>query len=257
MTWQSSHFLHLYISSDYYWFVFFATLCSYNFHWYLTPHSDLPAERARWSLRHKSAHLIFYFIGVIGSVIFFYKLRLHWFALFFAVVLTFLYSAPKIPLPFFRFLKQVAVGKTIFLAMVWVYVTAVLPVYLAGIEHFDDLRKWFAGSRFFLVYAICILFDFRDRFDDKQDGIRTIVNYFDEPAVNRLFQFSVLAFIFFTLGLYFSGASVWDILIQLVPGIVLMLLYPKAKQSRSDYLYYVVLDGLMALSAVIMAIGTI
>jgi len=182
---------------------------------------------------------------------------MHWFALFIAVVLTFLYSAPKIPLPFFRFLKQVAVGKTIFLAMVWVYVTAVLPVYLAGIEHFDDQRKWFAASRFFLVYAICILFDFRDRFDDKQEGIRTIVNYFDEPAVNRLFQFSVVAFIFFTLGLYFSGATLLQVIILLVPGILLMALYPKAKQSRSDYLYYVVLDGLMALSAMIMAIGTI
>jgi len=67
----------------------------------------------------------------------------------------------------------------------------------------------------------------------------------------------VVAFIFFTLGLYFSGATLLQVIILLVPGILLMALYPKAKQSRSDYLYYVVLDGLMALSAMIMAIGTI
>ena len=58
--------------------------------------------------------------------------------------------------------------------------------------------KWFAASRFFLIYAICILFDYRDRADDKEDGIRTMVNYFDETGVNRLFLFTMFAFIIFT-----------------------------------------------------------
>jgi hypothetical protein len=30
----------------------------------------------------------------------------------------------------------------------------------------------FCCSRFFLIYAICILFDYRDRDQDKQEGIR-------------------------------------------------------------------------------------
>ncbi len=253
MTWQSSYLLHLRFSTDYYWFVFFATICSYNFHWYLTPLSETASERTVWSHHHKNTHLLFYFAGVVGSVIFFYKLRQHWFALFFATLLTFLYSAPKIPLPFFRFLKQVAIGKTIFLATVWSYVTAILPVFIAG-QHFNHEMKWFGASRFFLIYGICIIFDYRDRANDKEEGIRSMVNYFDETGVDRLFVFSMVAFVVFTVGLLFSHLSLISVITLLVPGIILFAIYTRAKHSVSDYLYYFVLDGLMMLSGLLMAI---
>ncbi|HEX3080269.1 MAG TPA: hypothetical protein VHQ04_07385, partial [Puia sp.] len=255
MTWQSGYLLHLNIPADYYWFVFFATLCSYNFHWYLTPVGHTASYRSAWSIEHKSMHLLLYFIGVVGSLVFFYKLREHWFALFFAAFLTFLYSAPKIPLPYFRFLKQVAIGKTIFLTTVWTYVTAILPVFVSGLlHHYNHEMKWFAASRFFLIYAICIVFDYRDRADDKLEGIRTMVNYFDETGVNRLFIFSIIAFFIFTTILLFSGMSSMTVLILMIPGIILFSIYNKAKYSVSDYLYYFVLDGLMMLSALLMAI---
>jgi len=253
MTWQTGHVLHLHFSCEYYWFVFFATLCSYNFHWYLTPQTITSAGRTRWSLQHKNAHLLFYFAGVIGSLIFFYKLRQHWFALFFATLLTFLYSAPKIPLPYFRFLKQVAIGKTIFLTTVWTYVTAIIPVFIAG-QHFNHPMKWFAASRFFLIYGICMLFDYRDRSDDKEEGIRSMINYFDEGIVNRLFVFSMLAFIIFTFGLLFTGISFISVIALIFPGIILLAIYHYAKNNSSDYLYYFFLDGLMMLSALLMLI---
>lgn len=253
MLWQSGHLMHLSFSHDYYWFVFFSTICSYNFHWYLTQHSHNGGDRILWSSHHKTTHLLFYFAGVIGSVIFFYKLRQHGLVLFFAVLLTFLYSAPKIPLPYFRFLKLVAIGKTIFLTSVWTYVTTILPVFIAG-QHFNHEMKWFAASRFFLIYGICILFDFRDRADDREEGIRTMVNYFDEAGVDRLFLFSMIAFIFFTGGLLLSGVSLITVLILIIPGIILFFIYPSAKSSVSDYLYYFFLDGLMMLSALPMAL---
>jgi 4-hydroxybenzoate polyprenyltransferase len=253
MTWQSIRLLHLRISEDYYWFVFFATICSYNFHWYLTPYVLNSTKRTRWSFHHKNEHLLLYFAGVIGAAVFFIKLREHWFALLFATLLTFLYSAPKIPLPFFRFFKQVAYGKTIFLATVWTYVTAILPVFIAG-QHFNHEMKWFAASRFFLIYGICILFDFRDRADDKEEGIRTMVNYFDEKGVDRLFLFTLIAFFIFTSGLFLSGLSFVNVLILLVPGIILFSIYRYAKKNVSDYFYYFFLDGLMMLSALLMAI---
>ena len=155
----------------------------------------------------------------------------HWFALLFATLLTFLYSAPKIPLPYFRFLKQVAIGKTIFLTTVWTYVTAILPVFIAGL-HFNHQMKWFAASRFFLIYGICILFDYRDRADDKEEGLRTLVNYFDETAVNRLFRFAVIAFIFFSCGLLLGRIFPVNRADIILPGIILYFLYPKGKKIR-------------------------
>jgi len=257
MTWQSSYLLHLDLSRDYYAFVFFATICSYNFHWYLTPAYHHSADRTRWSYHHKNTHLIFYFTGVLGAILFFYQLRNHWFALFFATLLTFLYSAPKIPLPLFRFLKQVALGKTIFLTTVWTYVTAILPVFVSGQQHFNHEMKWFAASRFFLIYGICILFDYRDREDDRDGGLRTLVNYFDETAVNRLFYFAMLAFVFFSCCLLFSRVPLLSVLFIILPGIILFAIFQRAKKSNSDYLYYFVLDGLMMLSALLMAIASI
>jgi 4-hydroxybenzoate polyprenyltransferase len=258
MTWQSSYLLGLDVSWDYYWFVFFATLCSYNFHLYLTPAvSHHTAERSRWSGRHKNTQLLFYFAGVVGALVFFFKLKNHWFALFFAMLLTFLYSAPKIPLAYFRFLKQVAVGKTIFLTAVWTYVTAILPVLISGEKHFTHEMKWFAASRFFLIYGICILFDYRDREDDREEGLRTLVNYFDETAISRLFRFAFIAFIFFTCGLLISGVPVLTVIFIIIPGIILLFLFQLAKKSASDYLFYFVLDGLMMLSGLLMALASI
>jgi 4-hydroxybenzoate polyprenyltransferase len=254
MTWQSGYLLHIAIPGDYYWFVFFATICSYNFHWYLTPFSKNSAERTQWSIQHKSAHLLFYFAGVIGSVIFFYKLRQHWFALFFATVLTFLYSAPKIPIPVFKYFKQVAIGKTIFLTTVWTYVTTILPVFVAGELHFNHEMKWFSASRFFLIYAICLLFDYRDRDEDKEEGIRTFVNYFDETIVTRLFILTLVAFAVFTMALLFSNVPILTVFIILVPGVILFYISGEVKKSVSDYLYYFILDGLMMLSALLMAL---
>lgn len=131
-----------------------------------------------------------------------------------------------------------------------------MPVFIAG-EHFNHEMKWFAASRFFLIYGICILFDYRDRADDKEEGIRTMVNYFDETGVNRLFVFSIVACIIFTFGLLFSGVSLLTVLILITPAIILFSIYPLAKKSTSDYLYYFVLDGLMMLSALLMAILSI
>ncbi len=253
MTWQTSHVLHLPVSYDFFWFVFFASNCSYNFHWFLTPQSQKSPDRVKWTHDHRNTHLLFYFAGVIGSIVFFIKLRHHWVALLFATFITFLYSAPKIPLPYFRFLKQVAIGKTTFLTMVWTFVTAIMPVFIAG-EHFNHQMKLFAASRFFLIYGICILFDYRDRDDDKEEGIRSMITYFDEQGVNRLFIFSLIAFVIFTLGLLFTGLSLISVLVILLPGIVLAILYPYAKRNFSDYLYYFVLDGLMMLSGLLMLI---
>lgn len=254
MTWQTSHVLGLSYSYDFFWFVFFASICSYNFHWFLTPLSHKSPDRVQWTHDHKNAHLLFYFAGVIGSLIFFIKLREHWLALLFATFITFLYSAPKIPLPYFRFLKQVAIGKTTFLTMVWTYVTAIMPVFIANVPHFDHQMKLFAASRFFLIYGICILFDYRDRDDDRDEGIRSMITYLDEKGVNRLFLFSLIAFALFTLGLLFTGFSLLSVIVLLVPGFILAFLYPYAKRNFSDYLYYFVLDGLMMLSGLLMLI---
>jgi 4-hydroxybenzoate polyprenyltransferase len=249
----NSLLLHIPLSRDLVFFVFFSTMCSYNFHWYLTPFSVQTSERIQWTQRFRKLHLVLYFIGLFGSIFFFFKIIDHWMALAFGAFVTFLYSAPKLPLPFFKDLKKIAIGKTIFLSVVWMYVTAVLPILVSGVPWKTEY-SFFALSRFFLIYAICIIFDYRDRDDDKRDGIRSMITYFNETGINLLFIFSILFFAGSTIALYAYNYSVYTILILLTPGLITAALYQYAKKNYSDYLYYFVLDGLMMFSGLLMLI---
>lgn len=237
-------------------FVFFATLCSYSFHWYLTSSSVLPSPRIIWLKKNHSVHLVLFLVGLTGSAVFFFYLRPIWPWLLVSAFVTFLYSAPKIPNKYFRALRKVALGKTIFLAFVWMYVTTVLPIVESGIAWSSDFIL-FMCSRFFLIYAICILFDLRDREDDKAAGIRSLITYLNETAISNLFVISLVLFSASTLWMLNYNHRTTDIILLLIPGFITAALFRYASRHFSDLLYYFVLDGLMALSALLMLVAGI
>lgn len=234
-------------------FIFSATICSYSFHWWLTSQSLVESPRIEWLRKHRIFHLILFFIGLSGAIIFFFFLSSHWLLLLIAAITTFLYSAPKIPHPYFKALRKIAVGKTIFLALVWMYVTTMLPVLFAEVRWTAPIIL-FVISRFFFIYAICIMFDFRDRADDKSVGIRSMVTLFSEKGVDRLFFFSLLIYLLCTILLLRYNFSLLEITLLLIPGFIAAAIYEYAKRHFSDYLYYFILDGLMMFSALLMLI---
>lgn len=248
--------LHANADSNLVKFVFFSTLCSYNFHYYLTTHSVIPSARIKWQLRNRLPVLLLLIAGFAGAVFFFIRLKEHWLWLTPAVIATFLYSAPKIPHPLFHQLRKVAIGKTIFLAFVWMYVTGALPLLISDV-HWNTGFTCYAVNRFFFIYCISILFDYRDRADDKAAGVRSLITYLNEKQITRLFLFSwfVFAATSFLLGNY--GVSALNIALLLVPGCITGLLYNYARKNFSDLLYFVVLDGLMAFAALLMLIARI
>ena len=151
---------------------------------------------------------------------------------------------------FFKLLKKVAIGKTIFLTMIWAYVTAALPILIEG--RMTDKALLFCIGQFFFIYAICILFDFRDREDDKADGIRSMITYFNERGINFLFIISVTIFIILTLVLKTKDVEWSKIVLLILPAFLLISLYKYAKRNFSDYLYYFVLDGLMMMTGLLL-----
>jgi len=198
--------------------------------------------------KNKYIHAIFYFIGLIGSAFYFFRLKEHILWIFIAAVLTFLYSAPKVPWRPLRLLKKIAIGKTIFLAFVWMYVTTALPLFISKAS-WGWAELLFCASRFFLIYAICIIFDYRDREFDRQEGIRSMITYFSEAGIDLLFYLSILAFVLSTASLLFFGFDYVIVFLLIIPGIIVAALYKTSKSSTSDWLYYFVLDGLMMLSS--------
>jgi 4-hydroxybenzoate polyprenyltransferase len=231
-------------------FVFFSTICSYSFHWYLSSDSPPGYSRSVWQQRNHYIYGILFIIGFAGAAIFFLFLSKYWFWLLLSAFPTFFYSAPKIPNRYFRMLRRIALGKTVFLAMVWMYVTTILPVIISDGIWRNDFYL-FIISRFFMIYAICILFDYRDREDDKAKGIRSLITYLSEKGIKNLFVFSILIFVVSTASLLFYQYSILTVSILLIPGIITAALYNYAWKNFSDILYYFVLDGLMALSALL------
>jgi 4-hydroxybenzoate polyprenyltransferase len=158
-----------------------------------------------------------------------------------------LYSAPKIPLKPFAFLKEIAVGKTIFLALSWAHVTALLPLVLHSTSISDE-AICFVVNRFFFIYAICILFDYRDVEEDKKAGIKSLITRLDEKGIDGLFWGSMVV-VFLSFGIMINWMSLAELALLAIPAFLLCLLYYPSKRNFSDYRYYFILDGLMMLSA--------
>lgn len=229
-------------------FVVAGTVCSYNFHWYLTPPNvGGPTEKVIWNIKNRYIHLGLFFLGLLAAAVFSLALIAHWFWLCITAFVTFLYSAPKIPHPLFSILRKVAVAKTVFLAFAWTHVTALFPIVISHTA-LSDAAVWFVVNRFFLIYPICILFDYRDRESDKKDNIRSLITELSDKGIDIVFWGSVLAF-FITIGLLAPYFTLAEVLALATPGVVLCFLYYPSKTKSSDYLYYFVLDGLMMLSA--------
>ena len=242
------------ISFNLFGFVFCGSVCSYNFHWYLTPPLVRDtSEKLAWNLSNKPLHLILFIAGLVGSGLFALLMIEHWFWLGVTAFLTFLYSAPKIQLPLFGYLRKVALAKTIFLAFAWTHVTTLLPMVMQSPE-LTAPQEWFVVNRFFFIYAICILFDYRDVEEDRKAGIRSMITFINAKGVDILFWGSLVAYAGTTV--MFAGQfNIAETISLLMPGCILSLLYYYSKNNFSDYLYYFILDGLMMLSAPLLLLA--
>jgi 4-hydroxybenzoate polyprenyltransferase len=235
-------------------FVFSGSVSSYNFHWYLTPPAvENPGRKIAWNISNRNLHLFFAVTGLLVAGIFGWLLISHWPWLAITGLATFLYSAPKIDHPFFIRLRKIAIAKTIYLALIWTMITSFLPI-IIQVNQLSSPEVIFFINRFFFIYAICILFDYRDVEWDRKSGIRSLITYFDEKGINRLFWSSMLV-VAVTLILLLESLHWTYILALLTPCIILGLLYSRAKSNFSDYLYYFVLDGLMMLSAPLVVLA--
>lgn len=227
--------------------VFFATLSSYTFHSLVNLVYPPASERRLWNARHKRLLIVLFLLSSIALLITALPFRQHSFPLILAGFLTFLYSAPNLPGRFALWLRKLAFGKTAYLALMWTYATTYLPMWLSdtALGRMDHL---FFGYRFFLIYAICILFDRRDLEEDKIKGIKALPTVLAEPKVRILFYTSIAISALFALLINV------DLYLFLLPLGILLPMYVIAQHKKSDWLYYVWLDGLMALTAFLHAI---
>jgi 4-hydroxybenzoate polyprenyltransferase len=229
-------------------FIASSTLLSYCLHWYLLNDDLGQTSRINWTASHKIVLIILAALGAISASYFFWHLREHWIQLAIPVFITMIYTAPK--LSSLNKLKALAYGKTFLLSFTWAYVTVILPLWIYATE-WDVKSSIFFMNRFSLLYLICLLFDFRDRKEDLAQGLTTLPARISLQGLRILFYSIIAVFLISNLMLYNQGVAAREIILLLIPGFILVYLFPICTRNFDDYLYYFILDGLMMLSAIL------
>lgn len=246
MVFQTGHeFQNTPTENCYYYFVFFSTITSYNFHWYFTNNQSADIYRSKWSNHHRTLHLGLLIIGIIGSSVHFIHLIKYMPLLLPAIILAIFYSISSIPSVQSTHIKKLAGGKTFYLSLTWLYVTTVIPLLLVE-EPITKREIYFILFRFFLIFIICLLFDNRDKERDQKKLIINWINYHDEKILNIIFYFSTISGIIVTALFIIQKPIEANHLLLILPFFILIACFPFCKKWSSDYLYYFFLDGLMA-----------
>ncbi|WP_461063207.1 UbiA prenyltransferase family protein [Spirosoma horti] len=251
MCWTTTRLFHLKLPSSFLLFIFLGTLSSYALHWYLTPMASDQRERYQWNGQHK-ALLLGIFLGSAVLMLALLTQLVPYVRYFMPVVAaTFLYTAPKIDYRPFRYLRRIAILKTAYLAFVWTFVTAVLPLLLMTTAWTTMMSLW-ALNRFIFIYCLCFWFDYRDRDDDGRSRWLTLVSMMTQQRALYVF-YGLAACFTISLAILYRQGMAWRSIAEV--GAPMFLLAGTAHSIPdwvSDYWYYVYLDSLLMLTGLLL-----
>jgi hypothetical protein len=240
----------------FYFFVFAATLCSYNFHLLAGAlfAGDKPGVKNVLNA-HAGAVL---FIASSAAVIVYTLLHLQHLLAYVAIAFaaSFVYSLPLMPFAVLKKIRSLGFVKTLLLALTWTYVTAYLPLQQPG-SAMDNARWIFIAHRFCFMLQLCLIFDLRDVAVDKIKGLHSLATDISPQTADRLFYFLAAAFGVFTLLLYQFIPSVYVVLAFAMVQAAAIILYTTPQAYRNYFFYFFLVDGLMILSALFTGLVSI
>lgn len=247
MSLYTSLFFSVSINSKLILFTAAGTICSYSFHWLLpSSHSQL-SPREKWSVSNRLVLLVFFIAGAAASLYSAALLSDHLRELLPLIILTFLYSSGRLPRGPFVIFRKYFIGKTIYLALIWSLVTVYLPLAMSNNE-WETAHILFLLNRFFFLFAICILFDLRDKELDTLQGIRSLITMLTRGGIKKLFFLSLILSLLTGTALSFFGFPAGKLVLLNFPLLIAAAIYRFSAETRSELWFYFVLDGLMMLS---------
>jgi hypothetical protein len=236
-------------------FVFFATLCSYNFH-YLLGYFSFQRKISINLLYNRYTALLVLLTGGIGVLLFFSAAHIRFQNVVMAFLLTFLYSLPLLPVKQLAFVRKAGFLKTLLLAFTWMFVTAYIPLSQNNAA-FTTAGLLLMAKRFLFMLMLCILFDNRDVKVDKIRGLSSLATDLS-PGVMRwliFIVFGVLFLINFLLGQH--GITGRQVLALQLSAIINVVIYFLSKKDQGYFFYYFVVDGMMVLMTILTTIASI
>ena len=248
MAWQTMLLLQRDAGIFLYGFIFFATMCSYNFYWLLCKFVFSGPARIKPFLRKELPEILLMGATVAGLILCLYSSALPVSTVFPAAIFTVIYSLPLWPFSALRFVRNAGIIKTGLLAFTWTYVTAFMPLQRSLFQLSE--REWFLISgRFFFMLLLCIIFDSRDIAVDKIRGLRSLAT--DLSATTLRYLVFLIFILLFATNCLFSpfGISRSQMIALLLTNLLLMAAYYFSTKKQGYFFYYFFIDGLMLFSA--------
>jgi len=248
LCYQTNTILHMPHNTNLYGFVFFSTICSYNFYWLLSKFYFSDRIFNALFFKNNLSFISMFLIAAAVSVFFLFHIQYLLPHILIAVFLTVLYSLPLWPYSVLKKLQKLGFFKTILLSFTWAFITTVLPASHMLQEDISPMAVLFA-ARFCFMLLLCIIFDRRDISVDKLHGLRSLAT--DLPQQKLTVIIHIVFVLYFVMGLflrfYFNDKP--QMFAFLITGAIVWSVYNLSLKKRGYLFYYFLVDGLMLISA--------
>lgn len=248
LTFQTTLLLKFETDPFVYGFIFFATLSSYNFYWTLSKISFTSKNNIPALLKKETSSYLLLSVSFIGLICCFLQSSVPLHFVVTAILLTVLYAIPLLPIASLKFTRKAGVLKTILLAFTWAYVTVIIPLQKDYVL-LNSADLFIFSRRFLFMLMLCIIFDSRDKDQDKIRGLRSFATDLS-PVLLRIFIYLVFLLLF--ISNFFSAnyniTPSQSIALQ-VSTLALLIVYFYSNKKRGYLFYYFFVDGMMLFSA--------
>lgn len=232
--------LHLFVAAN--------TIVIYNTHYYIKKLEPGISDRADWSRENKWVHPFLIALGCLASGICLFYLNFSVISVSLGLgVLSFAYSLPILPFTQKKRLKDWGLLKLVLLALVWSFVTVLIPM-VYWQKHFQDYEVEFF-MRFCFMIPLCIAFDIRDMETDKQHKIFTIPNAIGIQNTYRLIDFFLFLFGVLAIWQFFRYPLPFRLLSAFLIIIFSKVAITFSKKASTDIYYLFIIDGMMLMYA--------
>ena len=252
---QTGVLLHIKLTGYLYAFIFFSTLCSYNFYWLLSGFvfSGQPVKLFLKQYYSNAIVLIIGSIGLLYSTLFIVNLLP---VISLGLVLTLLYTIPLLPFKIFHIARKAGLLKTFLLAFTWAFVTVYIPYKQTPAGNLVTLVMLF-NNRFLFMLMLCIIFDARDTNVDKIRGLQSLTTIIKPATVQYIMFVIFAAYIINGIVLRIYYDELMQVIALLVTGVITAVVYFFSLRKQDYFFYYFLVDGLMLFSALATYVASI
>ncbi len=231
-------------------FIFFSTICSYNFYWLVSKFYFSKRIFDVTFLKLNGSFFLLFIVTAIFSLLLFFRLQCLFWYISFSIALTFLYVLPLLPFKAIKPLQQLGFLKTILLSFAWAFTTTFLPA-ASFIKIYLPAALLIFLSRFCFMLLLCIIFDRRDAVLDEIKGLHSIATDTSEKKLFLIVLTVYLCFITYSLIFCYYFSNVFQASAFILSGLLFWIVYKLSNKKQGYVFYYFVVDGLMLATALL------